>query len=159
MMHLNNIFKMRLRENNHTRKFLFSMGFFGFLGFLDATYLTIVHYKNLIPPCSAITNCELVLTSKYAVLFGIPVALIGSLYYLLLLATLLLLLQEKRKTLLLLALLFTCVAMIISILLVGIQAFVLHAFCQYCLLVEAINTVLFGITFGLWRSYFTSSSA
>lgn len=133
------------------------MVFFGFAGFLDATYLTIEHYKNVIPPCSAVTNCEVVLTSQYATFFGIPIALIGALYYATLIATLLLLWQEKHKIWLQLVLLFVSSAMVISIILVAIQAFVLHAFCQYCLLSEAINTILFVVGIILYRHYKAAS--
>ncbi len=154
MKHLNNIFKTRLTmQNKHSLRTLFLTIFFAFAGFLDATYLTIEHYKNIIPPCSAITNCEVVLTSKYATFFGIPIALIGALYYAALIATLLLLWQEKHKIWLQLTMLLVVSAMVISILLVAIQAFVLHAFCQYCLLSEAINTVLFVVGIILYRSY------
>ncbi len=154
MMHLNNIFKTRLTvQNKNSLRLLFITVFFGFAGFLDATYLTIEHYKNIIPPCSAITNCEVVLTSKYASFFGIPIALIGALYYAALIATLLLLWQERHKIWLQLVLLFVSIAMIISIILVGIQALVLHAFCQYCLLSEAINTVLFVLGIILYKYF------
>ncbi len=154
MMHLNNIFKTRLIvQNKNSLRILFLTVFFAFAGFLDATYLTIEHYKNIIPPCSAITNCEVVLTSKYATFFGIPIALIGALYYAVLIATLLLLWQERHKIWLQLTILFVCSAMGISIILVAIQAFVLHAFCQYCLLSEAINTILFIVGIILYKKY------
>lgn len=159
MMHLNSIFKTRLTHlNKSTLRLLFFMVFFGFAGFLDATYLTIEHYKNIIPPCSAVTNCEVVLTSQYATFFGIPIALIGALYYATLIATLLLLWQEKHKIWLQLVLLFVSSAMVISIILVAIQAFVLHAFCQYCLLSEAINTILFVVGIILYRHYKAAKS-
>lgn len=159
MMHLNSIFKTRLTHlNKNTLRLLFFMVFFGFAGFLDATYLTIEHYKNVIPPCSAVTNCEVVLTSQYATFFGIPIALIGALYYAALIATLLLLWQEKHKIWLQLVLLFVSSAMVISIILVAIQAFVLHAFCQYCLLSEAINTILFVVGIILYRHYKAAKS-
>lgn len=159
MMPLNNIFKTRLTvQNKNSIKLLFLTIFFGFAGFLDATYLTIEHYKNIIPPCSAITNCEVVLTSQYATIFGIPIALIGAFYYAALIATLLLLWQERHKIWLQLAMLFVCSAMIISIILVAIQAFVLHAFCQYCLLSEAINTVIFVLGIILYNYFLREKS-
>ncbi len=124
-----------------------------FLGFLDATYLTIVHYKNVLPPCSIAHGCEIVLTSKYAMLGPLPVALIGVLFYLTMIVLLGLTIQnysssEARsshfiRTINPLLLVLSGVSIVVSILLVGLQAFVLHAFCQYCLTSEGINVLLF----------------
>jgi len=53
-----------------------------FFGFLDALYLTIAHYKNLVPPCSVHFGCEKVLTSSFSMLGPIPMALMGVIFYL-----------------------------------------------------------------------------
>jgi len=45
------------------------------VGFLDATYLTVEHYRVGIPPC-AILGCEIVLTSAQSRIAGVPVALV-----------------------------------------------------------------------------------
>lgn len=113
-----------------------------FLGFLDATYLTILHYKNIIPPCSLAHGCDIVLTSKYATFFGIPIALLGVLYYTAIIGLLTHFLQNKNKITLKLLLCLSTSGFIVSVILVAIQAFILHAFCQYCLGVEGINTVI-----------------
>jgi len=49
------------------------------IGFLDATYLTVEHYRGEIPPCAIIGGCEAVLTSPQAKIADVPVALLGSL--------------------------------------------------------------------------------
>src|SRR5579872_6247498 len=64
-----------------TRHLPYVIGILGFLGFLDATYLTILHYKNTIPPCT-LHGCEVVLSSVFATIGGVPIALIGAGYYL-----------------------------------------------------------------------------
>src|SRR3989344_6927831 len=51
-------------------------------GFADATYLTTKHFLGAPVACSILKGCEQVTTSPYSVIFGIPVALLGSLYYL-----------------------------------------------------------------------------
>lgn len=67
------------------------------LGFVDATYLTILYYQNVIPPCSIAHGCETVLTSKYAtIFFGIPTALLGAIYYLTIFISTLLFTQTKK---------------------------------------------------------------
>lgn len=105
-------------------------------GFFDSSYLTILHYKNVIPPCTIAKGCETVLTSQFSTLFGIPIALIGSFFFLTLIILLLLCRLNYFKLLALLGIL-------VSVILFSIQAFVLHAFCQYCLLSEAIILAIF----------------
>ncbi len=121
-----------------------------FLGYMDSSYLTILHYKNAFPPCSVTHGCETVLTSKYAMLGPIPVALLGVLYFVVLLVMIGLLFERKRKIILQGITILVISAFIISVGLVFIQAFVLHAFCQYCLGVEGINTIILGII--VWHS-------
>ncbi len=114
-----------------------------FLGFLDATYLTIVHYKNIIPPCSIAHGCETVLTSSYATIGPIPIALIGSIYFVSLIIILILIYQNKNSFFIMVITFLTSIALLISGGLVYIQAAILHAYCQYCLASELINVLLF----------------
>src|SRR3989338_7652435 len=51
-------------------------------GFADASYLTAKHFLGAPVACSILKGCEQVTTSQFAVIFGVPVALLGSLYYL-----------------------------------------------------------------------------
>ncbi len=108
-------------------------------GFFDASYLTILHYKNIIPPCTIAKGCETVLTSQFSTILGIPISLIGSVFFLILIILLLLGFFRYFKILILLGVL-------ISVNLFFIQAFILHAFCQYCLLSEVIILSIFVIT-------------
>ncbi len=112
----------------------------GFLGFIVATYLTILHYKNIVPPCSVIANCEKVLTSQYATIGPISVALLGSVFYLLVMVICTLLLTNYKKIYLNAFYLLSITGFMVSVALIVIQAFILHAFCQYCLTSEAIST-------------------
>lgn len=114
--------------------------FLSMAGFFDSSYLTILHYKNIIPPCTIALGCETVLTSQFSTLAGIPIALAGSLFFLTLI--ILLLLGFFRYFKLLISL-----GAIVSIILFCIQAFVLHAFCQYCLLSEIIILGIFILSF------------
>jgi uncharacterized membrane protein len=43
----------------------------GFVGFLDAVYLTAKHYTGFEITCSLVHGCEQVLTSQFATVFGI----------------------------------------------------------------------------------------
>ena len=102
------------------------------LGFADATYLTVEHFLNSIPPC-AIGGCETVLTSQYAEVAGIPVALGGSVFYLLILILLKIYFDRKNEKILRFALSITIPAFLATIYFFILQAFVTHAFCVYCL--------------------------
>lgn len=130
-----------------------------FLGFLDASYLTILHYKNVVPPCSIAHGCETVLTSQYATLFGIPIALFGVLFYVAIMALIILLLDLKTKAYLVGLILITSAGILVSAFLVYLQAFALHAFCQYCLTSEGINLLLFLTTLTAYKSSIHTKSS
>lgn len=107
-------------------------------GFFDSSYLTILHYKHVVPPCTVTHGCENVLTSRFATIMGIPIALSGVLFFLVLIVLLLLRFSNCFK-------LWLYGGVAVSFILLYLQAFVLHAFCQYCLLVEAIVLTIFAI--------------
>lgn len=129
---------MNLTKN---KLFLYS-ALLAFLGFLDATYLTILHYKQTIPPCT-IGNCERVLTSQYATVLGIPTALFGSLFYLSIIVLSLLIITNYKKIFVNLFYLLAASGFGVSLFLLYIQAFVLKSFCQYCLISAATSTGIF----------------
>ena len=51
------------------------------VGIAVAGYLTWIHYADVKPLCTGISNCERVQSSSYAELGGIPIALIGLVGY------------------------------------------------------------------------------
>lgn len=140
---------MNLIRNN---KFIFYSLILGFLGFIVATYLTILHFKNVLPPCSLTSNCETVLTSQYASLFGIPIALFGSLFYIGVIVLCLLILTNYKKLFLNAFYLLVGSGFVVSLILIYIQAYLLNAFCQYCLAAEAISTGLVALAYLQFRS-------
>lgn len=129
-----------------------------FLGFLDAAYLTILHFKNAIPPCT-ISGCEIVLTSKYAVINGVPISLIGAVFYFLLIILSVFLLTKPKDSGKLRILyvkqgifFLTAVGFFISLILIYIQFVIIKSWCQYCIFSEILNTGLFGLAFYLRKS-------
>ena len=130
---------MKLTRNN----FLLTVIVLAFLGFVNATYLTILHYLNSTPICSLSNHCDLVLHSYFSTILGVPIALIGALFYAFMLGLSLSLLLKFGSIRLELLFLYSILGFIISIMLFLIQAFILNAFCQYCLLSEAISIILF----------------
>lgn len=120
-------------------KFIFYSLILGFLGFVVATYLTILHYKNILPPCSVTSGCETVLTSQYSVVLGVPVALLGSFFYLAVMLVCLLIITNYKKVFLNAFYALSIAGFAVSLLLIYIQAYLIHAFCQYCVLSEVIS--------------------
>lgn len=113
-----------------------------FLGFLDATYLTAQHYLGTIPPCVITTGCETVLASEHNAIFGIPVALLGSIYYLLLFLLAVFSLDIKRRIIRFAALL-TPIGFLASLYFVYLQLFVIKEICSYCIVSATTSTILF----------------
>lgn len=114
-----------------------------FLGFIDATYLTAQHFLGTIPPCVITTGCQTVLTSKYSVIFGFPVALIGSIYYLSLFLLMIFYLDTKQEHIIRLAAYLTPLGFLASIYFVFLQFFVLKEICSYCMVSALSSTTLF----------------
>lgn len=125
-------------------KFAWAAVVFALIGLGDAVYLTVQHFTNEKVPCSLITGCEQVLTSEYAEIFGIPTAAFGAFAYFLAFAVALFAAFGNRKLWFIYGLL-TAVMFLFTIWLVYLQAFVIEAFCQFCLLSALTTTSLFVI--------------
>lgn len=113
------------------------------LGFFDAFYLTVKHYTNSTPVCSIIAGCEVVTTSVYSVILGIPVALLGVLYYIAVLGTSLILLSTPNKLLKTLLPYATVTGLAASAWFVYLQLFVIQTICIYCIGSATTSTILF----------------
>jgi uncharacterized membrane protein len=117
------------------------------LGFIDSAYLTIEHFLGSVPPCSVVRGCETVTTSSYSVIFGIPMALMGALYYLAIILGLVYYLDAKKSWMLKSVSISTAAGFFFSLYLVYLQLFVLKAICIYCMFSALTSTALF--IFGL----------
>ena len=111
------------------------------IGLADAIYLTIEHLTGQSVRCTVTSGCSEVLSSPYATVRGHPIALFGAIAYFTVfsLATLAAFGYRFVGNLLLLnvALMF-----LTTLWLLYLQAFVIHHFCQYCLLSAAVTTTL-----------------
>jgi uncharacterized membrane protein len=133
------------------------------VGFADATYLSVEHFMGVIPPCSITGGCEKVLTSSYAVVLGIPVSLVGSVYYLLIVIGSLIFLESKHvaklekhnSEILRISLFLTIPGFLASLWFTGAQIFIIHSYCAYCLGSAIITTILFVLTIIVFRKYRT----
>lgn len=115
----------------------------GAIGLADASFLTIKHYTGGPLPCVITTSCEAVTTSSYSKLAGIPVALLGSFNYLLIIILSVAVLDTKRTQWLRRLAGWTAVGFVFTLYFLFVQAFILQAYCVYCLISAGISTVLF----------------
>ena len=122
------------------------------LGFADASYLTFEHYMGVIPPCSVTEGCATVLTSGYSVIFGVPVSLLGAIYYFVVAFGAFMYLESKHgkgeiaahhSVILKWTLIATALGFGMSLWFVYLQLFILHSICIYCMGSATTSTVLF----------------
>jgi len=118
------------------------------VGLADAIYLTVEHITGATLRCSIISGCSEVLSSSYAQVGPFPLAAIGAAAYFVVFSLAILAAFGHRVAILplqiLLALMF-----VTALWLLYLQAFVIHHFCQYCLLSAAVTTTLAAIVFFL----------
>ena len=112
-----------------------------FVGFVETAYLTISHYQNIIPPCTT-GGCEIVLTSSYSVIAGLPTALWGLFYYvgIFILVSVFKKNGNPKRAVLLLEIVGA--GFVGSLILLYLQLAVIHAICLYCMGSFAINLLL-----------------
>jgi uncharacterized membrane protein len=111
------------------------------VGLGDAVYLTVHHLTGRSVRCTVSDGCSTVLSSVYATLAGIPIAAIGAAAYFMAfsLATLAAFGYDRARAWLALIV----APMLLSTLwLLYLQAFVLRAYCDFCLLSASMTLVL-----------------
>ena len=114
------------------------------LGLADAIYLTVEHVTGQSVRCTIISGCSEVLSSSYAVVGGFPLAAIGAAAYFSAFSLATLAAFGYRIAATLLALL-AIVMFLVSLWLIYLQAFVIHAFCQFCLFSALITLLLLAV--------------
>ncbi len=124
-----------------------------FLGFLDATFLTAEHYVGAFLGCPIFGGCDQVLTSPYAVLLSVPVALAGAIYYLAIFILGVVYFDTGRARILRFTANLTPLGLIASLWFLYLQLFVIKAICFYCVVSLAISTLLFILGFVFLRKF------
>lgn len=112
------------------------------LGLADAVYLTIHHYTAEVVPCGLEFDCGAVLSSSYAEIAGIPLAAFGAAAYFAAFSLALLTAFGNRLTWTLFGIQATMMALV-SGYLIYVQYYLIHAWCQYCLISAATSFTLF----------------
>ncbi len=112
------------------------------VGIADSAYLTVSHYTKEPVPCSLVEGCETVLTSSYAEIAGVPIAAFGAAAYFAAFSLAILAAYGNRSAWTLFGVQAFLMAAV-SGYLVYVQAFVIGAFCQFCLISAATSIGLF----------------
>lgn len=130
-------------ETNYqnSNKLLFVLASIALIGFLDAVYLTVSHFTGHIS-CSLISGCQEVLTSSYSQILGIPLALLGAIYYLFILINILLYIDNQNRWSRYIISYLPLGGFLFSLYLLSLMFFVIQALCQYCLLSALTSTLL-----------------
>jgi uncharacterized membrane protein len=121
------------------------------LGFADATYLTVKHFLGTPVPCSILHGCEVVLNSKYSIIYGIPTAMLGALFYLTVMILTAVYLETKKLTVLKLIAFAIALGFLGSLGFVYIQLFILKSICLYCMGSAVTSTTLFIFSLVFWH--------
>ena len=113
-------------------------------GLADATYLTVQALTGETLSCGGSPDCFRVLGSSYAKLGGVPVAILGALAYFTVFTFATFAAFGYPRAPKFLALIAG--AMFLTTLwLLYVQAFLLHAYCRYCLFSAAITFLIAGL--------------
>ena len=129
----------------HPRPRLFILAaLLSLVGLADSIYLTVTHLTGEDVTCLASSGCSEVLSSAYASVVNIPLGAFGALGYFIAfsLATLAAFGYARARTLLTVV---VAGMLLTTLWLLYVQAFVLHAFCDFCLLSAALTFSLSAI--------------
>ena len=114
------------------------------IGLADAIYLTVEHLTGATVQCGDSNSCSEVLSSKYASIGKVPLAGLGAMAYFAAFSAATLAAFGYRHARGFLAA-FVALMFATSLWLLYLQAFVLHAFCRYCLLSAGLTFALAAI--------------
>ena len=111
------------------------------IGLADAIYLTVQHLTGQSLRCTIVSGCSEVLSSEYAHVGPVPLAALGACAYFCVFSLTILAAFGHRFARPLVAAL-VCLMFLVTGWLLYLQAFVIHHFCQYCLLSAAVTIAL-----------------
>jgi uncharacterized membrane protein len=132
-------------QPGRARAILYSIaGLFCVLGLADATYLTVLALTGETAACSGQAGCFEVLGSAYSKVAGIPVAAFGVAGYFTAFTFAVFAAFDYARARNFFAL-TVGIQFAATLWLLYVQAFVLHAFCRYCLFSAAICFLLMGL--------------
>ncbi len=110
-------------------------------GLADSIYLTIEHISGRSVKCTIVSGCSEVLSSPYATVRGIPLALVGAAAYFSAFSLAILAAFDYKPAGTILSILVGFM-FLTTLWLLYLQAFIIGHFCQFCLLSAIVTTIL-----------------
>lgn len=130
---------------------MFLLAALAVIGLLDSWYIFYKKQRNEKLVCLIGQDCNEVVTSKYSHVYGIPNEVLGIIFYLSVLGMLILValgISELHGISLMAVIhIIAFFALLLSVFLTAIQAFVLKAWCEYCLIASFANFGIFVLAF------------
>jgi uncharacterized membrane protein len=111
------------------------------VGLADAIYLTVEHLSGRSVRCTIVSGCSEVLSSEYATMRGIPLAMIGAAAYFAVFSLAVLAAYSYKSAAKLLTVI-VALMFVTTLWLLYLQAFVIKHFCQFCLLSALVTFIL-----------------
>ncbi|MBI2482283.1 MAG: vitamin K epoxide reductase family protein [Candidatus Vogelbacteria bacterium] len=118
------------------------------IGFADAAFLSTKVLLGQPVPCPITGGCETVTNSQYSRIGGVPVAVVGAIYYLGLIILALWYIDSVKLKVLRAITIISGFGFLWTLYLTYLQAYMINAWCIYCL-VSAATTTLILLT-SLW---------
>jgi len=135
---------------NSSNLVIYLMFILSFLGFLNALYLTFGYFYGSNLVCFLANNgCQKVLEGNYSQFLGLPIPLLGSIFFLTLLFFIFYFIRFQKLIDLLKSLII--IGFIFSVYLLYLQAFVVKSWCIFCLFSAFICFSIFILMFFLKR--------
>lgn len=114
-----------------------------FIGLAISSYLLIVYTSNAPLPCSLSHGCDEVRYSPYSHILGVPVPLFGVGFYLLAIILSFISLKKHRFRYLFAVWLLTAWGLLFASYLTYLEAYVIQAWCSWCVLNAVVNVLTF----------------
>ncbi|OHA79721.1 MAG: hypothetical protein A2747_00215 [Candidatus Yonathbacteria bacterium RIFCSPHIGHO2_01_FULL_44_41] len=121
------------------------------IGFTDSAFLLAKRISGAPIPCFITSGCDTVSKSPYSILFGVPLAAWGVIFYLGIGFLTLLYVDTKSLVVAKLIPVATALGFLSSAYFVYIQKFKIGAFCVYCILSALVSTLLFVLGVTIWK--------
>ena len=121
--------------------------FVAMLGWVASIILSAVHFWAipLIPAGANLPGPMLVITSKWAYVGPVPLAVIGAVYYIVMITLGALWLSTKNRKVEQILLPVTAIGFLASVVFVYLQLWVIEAICPFCMMSAGATTILLGI--------------
>lgn len=140
-------------EPNRTRQLALLYGIaalISLVGLADSIYLTVEHLSGRSVRCTIVAGCSTVLASPYASWRGMPLAMVGAISYFAVFSLATLAAYDYKWAGTLLAGIVG-VMLVTTLWLLYLQAFVIMAFCQFCLLSALVTLTLTALVVAILR--------